>query len=297
MKQPATLLVTGASGLVGRHLCRHLTASGYRIRTLSTGTGGDFQWDPTAGRLPAASLEGVAAIIHLAGENVAQRWTDAAKQRIRDSRVKGTELLVQRVLATEERPVFLSASGINFYGYNRAGPVDEKSESGEGFLAAVCRDWEAAAQPLEAAGCRCVYLRTGIVLSPEGGALAKMLPPFKAGVGGRIGSGRQMMSWIDLDDLVRMYAFCLGEDSIVGPVNAVAPEPVANADFTKALGKVIGRPTFFPLPAAIVRSIFGEMGGETVLSDLAVYPQFLRSNSFEWHFPRLEGSLNHQLKS
>lgn len=297
MNKPATILITGASGLVGRPLCRHLASAGYRIRTLSHGPGGDFQWDPMSWQLPDDALVGVEAIIHLAGENVAQRWSDAAKQRILESRVKGTELLVERVLASGLRPDFIAASGINYYGFDRSDPVDESSASGDGFLAEVCRAWEAAARPLEAAGCRSVFLRTGIVLSPEGGALAKMLPPFKAGLGGRIGSGRQMMSWVDLEDLVRIYVFCLENASIRGPVNAVAPAPVANMEFTKALGKVIGRPTFFPLPAAVVRSVFGEMGRETVLSDLAVLPQSLQKQSFEWRFPELEQALKNQLQS
>lgn len=295
MTDSKTILITGATGLIGRPLCRQLKASGHQIRTLSRGKSGDFQWDPASGDLALEALERVDAIIHLAGESVAQRWTSEAKQRILESRVQSTQLLVRRALESEHRPAFISASGINFYGFDRKDPLDESSTSGEGFLAEVCRQWEGTAQPLEDAGCRCVYVRTGVVLSGEGGALAKMLPPFKAGVGGRLGDGRQAMSWIAIDDLVRIYVACVEDRNIQGPVNAVAPEPVSNQVFADTLGKVIGRPTFIPTPAFAVRLLFGEMGRETVLSDLAVKPSHLKNISFEWTYPDLEAALNHSL--
>lgn len=295
MSENKTILITGATGLVGRPLCELLKASGHQVRTLSRGRSGDFQWDPSKGELAAEALEGVDAVIHLAGESVAQRWTAETKQRILKSRTVSTELLVDRILETGLRPAFISASGINFYGYDRDEPVDESSASGEGFLAEVCRQWEAAVQPLEEAGCRCVYLRTGVVLSGEGGALTKMLPPFKAGAGGRIGDGKQAMSWIALPDLVRLYAACAEDSKFSGPINAVAPEPVSNQDFAATLGKVIGRPTFIPTPAFAIRLLFGEMGKETVLSNLAVSPAYLKEHNFNWTYPELEATLKHTL--
>jgi len=295
MAESKTILVTGATGLIGQPLCRHLRDAGHSIRTLSRGRSGDFQWDPAKGLLPAEALAGVDAIIHLAGESVAQRWTAKAKKRILDSRVTGTALLARKILEGETRPDFISASGINFYGYDQDEPVDEASPGGRGFLAEVCREWEGAAKPLEAAGCRCVYLRTGVVLSQDGGALAKMLPPFKAGAGGRIGNGRQSMSWIALDDLIRIYAVCLEDSELSGPVNAVAPAPVTNQTFAETLGKVLGRPAFLPVPSLAVRALFGEMGRETVLSNLTVTPGKLNKIGFDWSFPQLEAALTHSL--
>lgn len=295
MSEKKIILITGATGLIGRPLCEQLKASGHQIRTLSRGQGGDFQWDPARGELPPEAVQGVDAIIHLAGESVAQRWTADAKQRILQSRIQSTELLARRILESDLRPAFISASGINYYGYDRDEPVDESSASGEGFLAEVCRQWEAAAKPLEEAGCRCVYLRTGVVLSGEGGALAKMLPPFKAGAGGRIGDGKQAMSWLALPDLVRLYATSVEDSQFCGPINAVAPEPVSNQRFAKTLGKVIGRPTFIPTPAFAVRALFGEMGKETVLSNLAVQPAYLKKHDFNWSYPDLESALSQAL--
>ncbi|HKK18882.1 MAG TPA: TIGR01777 family oxidoreductase [Opitutales bacterium] len=295
MAEKKTILITGATGLIGRPLCEALGASGHRTRTLSRGKGGDFQWDPAKGELPPEAVDGVDAVVHLAGESVAQRWSAEVKRRILKSRTESTQLLARRILETGDRPDFISASGINYYGYDRDLPVDESSSSGEGFLAEVCRQWEAAARPLEEAGCRCVFLRTGVVLSARGGALAKMLPPFKAGAGGRIGDGKQAMSWIALHDLVRLYVECLENYDIAGPVNAVAPEPVTNRQFTKTLGKVIGRPTFIPVPALAIRTLFGEMGKETVLSNLAVKPKSLQELDFRWDYPNLEAALSHTL--
>ncbi|MFO8026391.1 MAG: TIGR01777 family oxidoreductase [Opitutales bacterium] len=295
MSEKKTILITGATGLIGRPLCEKLKASGHQIRTLSRGKSGDFQWDPAAGELPPEAVAGVDAVIHLAGESVAQRWSAEVKRRILESRVQSTELLARRILETERRPAFISASGINFYGYDRGSAVDESSPGGEGFLAEVCREWEAAGQPLEESGSRCVSLRTGVVLSGEGGALAKMLPPFKAGLGGRIGDGKQAMSWIALEDLVRIYVACVEDADMSGPINAVAPKPVSNREFAGTLGKVIGRPTFIPTPVLAIRALFGEMGKETVLSNLAVKPAKLEKQNFEWTYPDLESALSHSL--
>ena len=290
MNPAKTILVSGASGLIGSALSAALRERGHQVRTLSR-SNGDVMWNPSSGQLEADALDGVDAVIHLAGEPIAQRWTDEAKRRILDSRVKGTRLLAEAIAAHESKPSFISASGGNFYGYAPEAAVDENSPSGDGFLAEVCRAWEAAAQPAIQAGARAVFMRTGIVLSTEGGALAKMLPPFKMGVGGRIGDGQQMMSWISLADLVQAYVFALENEDLSGAINAVAPEPVSNEVFTKTLGSVLKRPTFFPLPKVVVETLFGEMGRETVLADLCVRPQRLLELGFEWSFPKLEDAL------
>ncbi|MGC6425078.1 MAG: TIGR01777 family oxidoreductase [Lentimonas sp.] len=291
MSESLTVLVTGATGLVGRPLCKALTKRGHSVRTLSRGNNADFIWDVECGKMDAAALNGVDVVVHLAGESVAQKWTDIAKQRILRSRVDSTELLVTELLKLEKIPAFISASGISYYGVERDSPVDESADSGGGFLAEVTRQWEAAAQPLLASGGRVAFLRTGIVLDRAGGALAKMLTPFKFCVGGRIGSGKQHMSWLSLPDLVAMYVFAVENGEVAGPINAVAPEAVSNIAFTKTLGFVIGRPTIFPMPAAVVTTLFGEMGKETVLSDLAVVPQRLKELGFQWQQPELEDAL------
>ena len=295
MTTPKTILITGASGLVGESLCAALMARGHSIRTLSRSDQGDHQWDVAAGQLDSRALDGVDIVIHLAGESVAQRWTDSVKARILDSRVDSTRLLVDSILAQEKRPTYIAASGISYYGIDSERLVDESSGSGKGFLAEVTRQWEGAAQALTDADVRTVFLRTGIVISAKGGALAKMLTPFKLGVGGRIGDGQQKMSWISLPDLVSVYVFAVENVSVHGAVNAVVPEPVTNSTFTKTLGKVLGRPTLFPLPAGLVKILFGEMGKETVLSDLGVLPKSLTEFGFEWQQPELISALKQTL--
>lgn len=291
MTQPQTILVTGATGLVGKPLCKALKQRGHTVHTVSRSKRGDFQWDVRKGQLDSKALDGVDAVIHLAGETVAQRWSEAAKARILSSRVESTRLLSDAILQQAKPPALISASGISYYGVHSATLVDESDDLGEGFLADVTRQWEGAAQPLVDAGVRVAYLRTGIVLCKEGGALAKMLPPFKLGLGGRIGSGKQQMSWISLPDLVNAYVFVVENDAVSGPINAVAPQPVANKNFTKTLGFVIGRPTIFPMPKAVIKALFGEMGEETVLSDLGVLPQRLTQLDFKWQDPNLEQAL------
>jgi uncharacterized protein (TIGR01777 family) len=292
LKSSSTVLVSGATGLVGRALCAQLGQRGYRVRQLSRASGAEVRWDVAAGELAAGALDGVDCVIHLAGEPIAQRWTPAARRRILRSRVDSTQLLAREILKQAKPPAFICASGINYYGCNRSGPVNETSASGAGFLSEVCREWEGAAQTLTEAGVRTVFVRTGIVLSPEGGALAKMLPPFKFGVGGRIGSGQQFMSWISLADLVAVYCFAVESETLAGPINAVAPVPITNARFTKILGQALRRPTLLPLPAAVVTALFGEMGQETLLADLAVQPQRLQQLGFTWEMPTLERALN-----
>ena len=281
-----TVLVTGASGLVGAALCPVLESRGHRVCRLSRGTGAN-EWDPARGHLGAEVLNGVEAVIHLAGENVAQRWTARVRQAIWESRVAGTELLVEALLAQETRPDFIMASGINYYGYAQSGAKDEGSASGDGFLASVCREWEGAAAPWSAAGGRVVQLRTGIVLSGKGGALAKMLPPFKLGLGGPIGNGRQKMSWISIGDLVSVYVSALEDAALVGPINAVAPKPVSGAVFARELGAALGRPAVLPTPALALRLAFGEMAKEVILSDLEIRPRVLEGRGFKWAQPEI----------
>ena len=291
MKPKQTILITGASGLIGQPLCAALIDRGHQVRTLSRSAQGDHQWDVEAGKLDPFVLNGIDAVVHLAGESVAQRWTEAAKARILNSRVESTRLLADAILQQEKRPAYIAASGISFYGIDRERLVDESSQSGKGFLAEVTRQWEGAAQSLSEAGVRTAFLRTGIVLSAKGGALAKMLTPFKTGVGGRIGDGEQKMSWIGLPDLVAAYVFAIENEKVRGAINAVVPQPVTNATFTKTLGKVLGRPTILPLPTGLVKTLFGEMGKETVLSDLGVLPKALSDLGFEWLLPELENAL------
>jgi len=243
------------------------------------------------------AMKNCQAVVHLAGENVAGgRWSEAFKRRILESRTKGTRLLAETLAGLELKPsVLVSASATGYYGHRGDEEVDELAPSGNGFLAEVCREWEAAAQPAHDADVRLVKLRIGPVLSPDGGALAKMLPPFKLGLGGVIGSGRQYFSWITLDDLVSAIVFALENESLVGPVNAVAPGAVTNREFTKTLGRVLGRPTIFPLPAFAARLAFGEMADEMLIGGVRVAPHELTAARFEFAYPELEPALRHLL--
>lgn len=296
MKSELNILITGATGLIGRPLCQALQERGHTVVTVSRGDHADYKWDVSSKKMNLGAFNSIDVVVHLAGESIAQRWTKRAKQRILSSRVNSTQLLVDSILQQEKRPSFISASGISYYGLERSSLLDESGSTGGGFLAEVTRQWEGAAQPLVDAGVRTAFLRTGIVLSKEGGALAKMLPPFKLGLGGRIGDGCQKMSWVSLPDLVAMYVFAVENESVSGPINAVAPHPSSNATFTKALGKVLSRPAFLPLPASIVRILFGQMGKETVLSNLGVVPSKLQDLEFVWESPDLEQTLREQLK-
>jgi uncharacterized protein (TIGR01777 family) len=236
-------------------------------------------------------VEGVDAVIHLAGENVAQRWTPTVRKSIRESRVNGTDLLMRTLLGQEARPDFIMASGINYYGFSEGDAKDESSESGAGFLASVCREWEAAAAPWSENGGRLVLLRTGIVLSAKGGALAKMLPPFRLGLGGPIGNGRQRMSWISIQDMVSVYVWALEDAALKGAVNAVAPHAVSGAEFAREVGAALKRPAILPAPAFALRMAFGEMAKEVILSDLEVRPQRLQAAGFKWAYPEIKTAL------
>jgi hypothetical protein len=295
------IAITGSTGLVGTPLVAALEADGHQVRRLVRrevrDAAREIRWDPAAGQIDAGALAGVEAVVHLAGEGIAERrWSEKVKRKIRDSRVDGTRLLCESLARLDSRPrVLCSASAIGYYGDRGEEPVDESSPSGGGFLADVCQQWEAATAPARDAGIRVVNLRIGVVLSPKGGALAKMLLPFKMGMGGVIGSGRQVISWIALDDLVSVIRFALNDESLSGPVNATSPRAVTNHEFTKTLGRVLSRPTLFPMPAFAARLAFGEMADETLLGGARVEPKALSAAGFPFAYPNLEAALRHLL--
>lgn len=292
--------VTGSSGLIGTELCRRLEAEGHAVLRLVRRTPrgeGEAHWDPAAGVIDAAALEGLDAVVGLAGENVGARWTTERRRRIRASRVDAT-LLLGETLAGLARPprVFVSASAVGYYGIRGDERLDESSPPGTDFLAQVVRDWEAAADPAASAGIRVVHPRIGVVLAADGGVLARMLPPFRLGLGGRMGSGRQWMSWIALDDLVDVLLRALRDDALAGPVNAVAGA-ATNAEFTATLGRVLRRPTVTVVPAFALRAAFGEMAEDTILASQRVEARRLAALGHQFRHPDLEGALRAILAS
>lgn len=292
------VLVSGASGFIGTALSRSLRAGGHEVVGLSRSAkgSGDIAWDPDEGELDAGRIEGFDAIVHLAGEPVAERWTAEHKRRVRDSRVGGTGLLATAV-ATLARPprVMVSASAVGFYGDGGDRLLDERSESGEGFLAQVAREWEGAAEPARGRGVRLVRTRFGVILSPHGGALAKLLPVFQLGAGGRLGDGKQWMSWISLTDTLRALHFALATDTLNGVVNVVGPDPATNAEFSRELGHVLSRPVLAAVPAFAVRLMFGEMADEVLLAGQRVLPRALMEAGFGFAHPTLEQALRAEL--
>ena len=302
------ILVSGARGLVGAALVPLLAAGGHRVVRLVRTESADAQtsvrddaavvWDPQAGDVRPDAFEGFDAVIHLAGENIASgRWTDGLKRRIRDSRVVGTRRLCEVLAQCAQPPkVFLCASAIGYYGDRGDEVLTEQSTPGAGFLADVCREWEAAVEPLAADGPRIVRLRIGVVLSPDGGALKKMLLPFRLGLGGVIGDGTQYLSWIALDDVVGAIRHALETDSVSGPVNVVSPEPVTNRDYTHTLGKVLARPTVLPLPAFAARLALGEAADALLLASTRVEPARLTQSGYTFRYSTLEGALRHLLE-
>ncbi|HRX87073.1 MAG TPA: TIGR01777 family oxidoreductase [Phycisphaerae bacterium] len=294
------ITITGATGLVGTRLVHALEANGHAIRKLSRSrhsAPNTFVWDPQGGTVDPAALAGCDAVVHLAGENIAAgRWTDAQKARIRDSRVAGTRTICTALAGLDVKPkVLVSASAIGFYGDRGDAVLDENAPAGEGFLAGVCVAWERETQPAVDAGIRVVMPRIGVVLSPDGGALAKMLTPFKLGAGGVLGNGRQYLSWIDLDDLVGIIVFALEHATLAGPVNATAPNPATNREFTKTLGRVLHRPTIFPVPAAAAKLAFGEMAEALLLASTRVLPERVQQAGYRFQYPQLDAALRHQL--
>lgn len=299
--RPMRVLISGASGLVGQALKAFLTTGGHEVFRLVRSEPADpcseIRWNPEAGDLDFGRLEGFDAVVHLAGENIASgRWTEERKRKILDSRVRGTKLLAQGLTKLKRPPsVFVSASAIGYYGHRPGEKLTEASSPGETFLSKVCEAWEEAARGVSVNGIRLVCVRLGIVLSPKGGALAKMLPPFKLGLGGVMGSGQQYMSWVSLDDVVGAIHHVLITDSVRGAVNIVAPEAVTNADFTKTLGRVLGRPTLFPLPAFAARLALGEMADELLLADTRVEPLVLLESGYQFRTKDIEDALRHML--
>ena len=295
------VIVTGSTGLVGRALVRSLLADGHEVTRLVRGDSQAFRapgtaavhWDPERGEIDAQALEGHDAAVHLAGENVGEgRWDEEKKRRIIESRVKGTTLLAGALAGLNAKPrVLVSASATGFYGDRGAEVLREESASGEGFLPEVCREWEKATLAASQAGIRVVHLRIGVVLAGEGGALRKMLTPFKLGLGGKIGSGGQYMNWITLEDLIGVIRRAIEDESLRGPVNAVAPQQVTNAEFTKALGHVLGRPTIFAVPAFAARLAFGEIADAALLASTRVEPARLKEAGYQFKHPEIEGAL------
>lgn len=292
------IAIGGASGLIGQALTSALEQDGHTVRRLVRREVKDpateIYWKPSAGEIDAAALREVDATVHLGGVNIAeQRWTDDFKKKMRSSRIDSTQLLCKTLAGLDDKPrVHVNASAIGYYGVRGSEPIDEGSPGGKGFLADLCRDWEAATQAAWEAGIRVCQMRIGVVLSPDGGALEKMLTPFKMGAGGTLGSGDQYMSWVALPDVVAAIQFALDHDPLHGAVNATAPNPVTNREFTKALGEVLSRPTVMRTPAFAVRLAAGrEMADEMLLGGAKIYPKRLEGEGFEFTCPDIRTAL------
>ncbi len=293
--------ITGATGLIGRPLCRSLLADGHELVILSRNPDKAKETIPDAtalrwvagAPLPAEAIEGSQAVINLAGTPIAEkRWSDKRKAAIRDSRVMGTKNVVTAIGKATNRPrILINGSAVGYYGSRQDEELTERSKPGDGFLSDVCVEWETEAAKATELGVRVVLLRTGIVLSTEGGALAKMLLPFKMFVGGPLGTGKQWMSWIHLDDQVSLILHALGADGLQGPLNATAPNPVTNREFSKTLGRVLGRPAFMPTPGFALKMVFGEMAESLLLEGQKVLPERTLESGFSYRYPELEGAL------
>jgi uncharacterized protein (TIGR01777 family) len=290
------ILITGASGVIGSALAPMLSEAGHEVVSLSRGLSGPC-WDPATGAIDSESYKDVDAIIHLAGENLAaRRWSDSQKAVLRSSRVDTTCKLCTWIANQPHKPsVFIAGSAIGVYGDRGDEWMDESSQPGTGFLADVCREWEEATSPLANSGVRVVHLRTAVALTPNGAPLTKLLPPFKMGMGGPIGDGKQYMSWIDMEDHARAVQFVMENDTVSGPVNLSSPNPATNAEFTRVLAKVLKRPAFARIPAFAARAAFGEMADAVLLSSTRVCPMRLKELGFEFLYPDLEDSLRHLL--
>jgi uncharacterized protein (TIGR01777 family) len=298
----ATVLLSGASGFVGFHLARSLTASGHRVVPLVRGRPSSehtVAWNPEAGEIDTSALARTRAeiVVNLAGEPIAQRWTARRKRRIRDSRVNGTAVLSRAVARVSEKPaVLLSGSAIGYYGAHRGDELlDEEALAGRDFLADTARAWEEATMPASDAGLRVVLLRTGIVIGRGGGVLRRLLLPFRLGLGGRVGTGDQWMSWIALDDMVAAIRFLAERSTLAGAVNMVAPEPVRNAQFTRALARALHRPALLPIPRIALEIVFGTMADNTILASQRVTPKRLTDAGYPFRHPRLDDALSSAL--
>lgn len=294
-------LVSGSTGLIGRALVSHLRDAGHEVTRLvrpgSPDSADGLEWDPANGRLDPDDVEGFDAAVHLAGESINQRWTDATKERILNSRVQGTELLAGTLADLDDPPeVLVSASAVGYYGDRGDEWLPEDAGAGDLFISDVCRQWEAASQVAAENGVRVVNIRTGVVLSDEGGALPQMLPPFKLGLGGKLGSGDQFVPWVAREDVVGAIAFLLEHEEPSGPVNVCAPNPVRNTELTDTLGDVLGRPTVFFVPRFGIRLLFGQMGEELLLASDRVRPAKLADAGFEWEYEELKPALEHALR-
>ena len=297
-----TITITGATGFIGSKLVQKLLIRGHELRVLGRKRSDNlppavkfWAWNSMRGEAPIEALEGSGAVIHLAGEPVAQRWNSAVKQRIRDSRVNGTGNLVSAISKLSRRPqVLVNASAIGIYGSRGDEILTEQSPPGAGFLATVTSDWELSADRAEPLGLRVVKVRIGVVLGREGGALVEMLPPFRAGLGGKLASGHQWMSWIHVEDVTDLMLFALENPAIRGPVNATAPNPVRNEEFTKELGATLHRPAVFTVPHFVIKLRFGELAGE-ILSSQRVLPQAAEKAGYRFQHPRLGEALRHLL--
>ena len=295
------VIITGSTGLVGRALVRSLLADGHEVTRLVRGDSQSFRapgtaavrWDPSRGEIDAKELEGHDAAVHLAGEPIAEgRWDEAKKRRVLESRANGTRLLAEALAGLNEKPgVLVSASATGFYGNRGDEVLREESASGDDFVSEVCREWEKGTLAASRAGIRVVHLRIGLVLSADGGSLPRMLTPFKLGLGGKLGSGRQYVSWITLEDLVGVIRRAIEDESLRGPVNAVAPGAVTNEAFTKAIGHALGRPTFMAVPAFAARLAFGEIADELLLASTRVEPARLKEAGYQFKHPEIEGAM------
>jgi uncharacterized protein len=294
------VLVTGATGFLGSHLVPFLSENGCTIQQVTRRPSqvGDVAWNPVRNEIDAAAIHPPEAVVHLAGENIAdgRRWTDTKKRRIRESRSKGTELLSGTLVRLPHSPrVFVSASAIGYYGDRGDETLTEESSSGEGFLADVCRQWETATHAAVQAGIRTVHLRNGLVLAADGGALSKMLLAFRLGLGGPVGSGQQYWSWVSIIDWLRIILHCFATETLSGPVNAATPHAVRNTEFTHALGRALKRPTLIPVPAFALRLALGEMADELLLASARVLPARLQASGYEFTHATLEEALQNLL--
>jgi uncharacterized protein len=293
----ATIAITGSSGLIGSALIPALEQTGRQVRRIvrhPASSAGEITWNPAARLLDERRLTDVDAVVNLAGETIGKRWTPARRRAIRESRVRGAETIAGAIVRTGRPITLINASAVGYYGSRGDEVLDEKSANGRGYLAEVCRDWEAAARTAAGSGARVVTMRSGVVLSSRGGALPEMLRPFKLGVGGKVGSGRQWLSWIDLGDMVRAIIWLIDHATIRGPVNVLAPNPVTNAEFTRVASEVLQKPALVPVPAFALRMMFGEMASETLLASQRAIPSALTESGFEFLHPDLRECLERE---